>query len=310
MAIAAALSMAVAACGNSAIAAKADSASSETPVPAASTSSDTDSTSSGDVTAVVTPEPESDVLLGGWEINKGKLVPDSNSDAVKAFNSALEGITGCDYDLIAVLGSQSVAGTNYSYLCRETTVAPDAESKFAIVNIYEDLNGNAMLFGEKALPLMEAEAASTEDDTAQAADDAVQTVTNASSTEDNAVKTGSDAVPAGNAAPTGSDTAKTEDTAKPEDDAAPAWQYNQDKTDLSAHKDVQTAFEQVTVSTTNYEPVAYIGSRETADGTEYAVFCSKMDQKVVKNFCMLSIRVGSDGSAEITGKENVDLSAM
>ena len=162
MAIATALSMAVAACGNSAIAAKADSASSETPAPTASASSDTDSTASGDVSAVVTPEPESDVLLGGWEINKGALVPDSNSDAVKVFNSAMKGITGCDYDLIAVLGSQSVAGTNYSYLCRETTVAPKAESRFAIVNIYEDLNGNAMLFGEKALPLMEADADSTD----------------------------------------------------------------------------------------------------------------------------------------------------
>ena len=284
MAIATALSMAVAACGNSAIAAKADSASSETPALTASASSDTDSTASGDVSAVVTPEPESDVLLGGWEINKGALVPDSNSDAVKVFNSAMKGITGCDYDLIAVLGSQSVAGTNYSYLCRETTVAPKAESRFAIVNIYEDLNGNAMLFGEKALPLMEADADSTDDDAAPTADDAAQT-------EAAAASTGAD-------------------TEKAENEVAPAWQYNQDKTDLSAHEDVQNAFEQVTVSPSSYEPVAYIGSRATANGTEYAVFCSRMDKKVVKSFCMFSIMVDSDGSAKITGKEKVDLSAV
>lgn len=44
-----------------------------------------------------------------------------------------------DIDNIA----QTVAGTNYRILCEATTVYPGAEMHYAVVNVYESLEGNA-----------------------------------------------------------------------------------------------------------------------------------------------------------------------
>ena len=44
-----------------------------------------------------------------------------------------------DIDNIA----QTVADTNYRILCEATTVYPGAEMHYAVVNVYESLEGNA-----------------------------------------------------------------------------------------------------------------------------------------------------------------------
>ena len=64
---------------------------------------------------------------------------------VNNLNKALDGLVGCNYEAVAYIGSQVVAGTNYSILCRTTPVVPDAVSSFSIVTVYEDLNGSAEL---------------------------------------------------------------------------------------------------------------------------------------------------------------------
>ena len=38
---------------------------------------------------------------------------------------------------------RTVAGTNYRILCEATTVYPGAEMHYAVVNVYESLEGNA-----------------------------------------------------------------------------------------------------------------------------------------------------------------------
>ena len=38
--------------------------------------------------------------------------------------------------------TQTVAGTNYRILCEATTVYPGAEMHYAVVNVYESLEGN------------------------------------------------------------------------------------------------------------------------------------------------------------------------
>lgn len=82
-------------------------------------------------------------MTGGWEANQGKTSPDDNKEVKKAFEKAIAGLDGCTYEAIAYLGSQTVTGTNYFILCRLTPVAPNAESSFALVTVYEDLKGNA-----------------------------------------------------------------------------------------------------------------------------------------------------------------------
>ena len=69
-------------------------------------------------------------MVGGWSINKGHFSPEENKDAMKAFHKAINGLTGYYYEVVAVLGSQVVAGTNYAYLCRGNVVVPDAEPTY------------------------------------------------------------------------------------------------------------------------------------------------------------------------------------
>jgi hypothetical protein len=92
-----------------------------------------------------------DNSIGGWEVNNGKLSLEENAEAKAAFEKATEGLTGYEYEPIALLGTQIVSGTNYSILARGKAVVPDAEPSYEIITIYEDLEGNAEILGEKAL---------------------------------------------------------------------------------------------------------------------------------------------------------------
>lgn len=93
---------------------------------------------------------ESANLLGAWTINS-KFEPSENINAMVAFDKATESLESYKYTVIAVLGSQIVAGTNYSYLCRAEMAVPDAKPEYVIVNVYEDLDGNAEITGSLRL---------------------------------------------------------------------------------------------------------------------------------------------------------------
>ena len=69
--------------------------------------------------------------------------PAMTEEATAAFNKATEGFVGVDYVPVALLSTQTVAGTNYRILCEATTVYPGAEMHYAVVNVYESLEGNA-----------------------------------------------------------------------------------------------------------------------------------------------------------------------
>jgi len=86
-------------------------------------------------------------LLGGWKINSGKLSLDENEAAKEAFEKAAAGIEGRDYEPIALLGTQVVAGTNYSVLARVTDEAGNVE--YSVLRIYEDLKGGAEITSER-----------------------------------------------------------------------------------------------------------------------------------------------------------------
>ena len=79
-------------------------------------------------------------LSGGWELPEDIELTE---EAKKAFEEATRELTGVSYEAVALLGKQIVAGTNYSILCRATVVAPEAVTNYAIVYVYEDLDGNA-----------------------------------------------------------------------------------------------------------------------------------------------------------------------
>lgn len=85
---------------------------------------------------------QAEAITGGWTIAESPDVPDE----VKALlEKAVEKMVGAEYEPVAYIGSQVVAGTNHALLCRITPVVPDAVSHYAIVTLYEDLEGIAMI---------------------------------------------------------------------------------------------------------------------------------------------------------------------
>lgn len=102
-------------------------------------------------TSIEIPDPSTETIVGGWTINQGSLDPKENPDAVKTFERATEDLTGYTYEAISILGSQTVSGMNYSYLCKGQAVTPEATPEYVIVNVYEDLQGNAEVIGTKEL---------------------------------------------------------------------------------------------------------------------------------------------------------------
>ena len=83
---------------------------------------------------------ETEPAAGGWAVNADDptLIPE---EALEAFNKATEELVGCDYEPIALLGSQVVAGTNYCLLCKCTVVTPDAPVSYVLMYIYSGVDG-------------------------------------------------------------------------------------------------------------------------------------------------------------------------
>ena len=87
---------------------------------------------------------ENEPLVGGWTIN-AENVAEIPQDVQDALTKAAEELTGCTYEPVTLLARQVVSGMNYCRLCRLTPVVPDAESTFALVYLYVDLENNASI---------------------------------------------------------------------------------------------------------------------------------------------------------------------
>ena len=83
---------------------------------------------------------EEEPLVGGWSAytDNPTEIP---AEALDALNAALDGLEGCVYKPIALLGTQVVAGTNYCFLCETTVVMPDAQPSYALVYVFDGLEG-------------------------------------------------------------------------------------------------------------------------------------------------------------------------
>lgn len=79
-------------------------------------------------------------VCGGWAAADSTELTE---ERLAVFDKAMTGLVGVDYEPTAYLGNQVVAGQNHCFLCKVTVVYPDAEPYFALVYIYEDLEGGA-----------------------------------------------------------------------------------------------------------------------------------------------------------------------
>ena len=81
-------------------------------------------------------------VSGGWTPAADPAVTE---ERIALFDKGLEGLLGVNYLPVAYLGSQIVAGTNHAFLCQTTAVYPGAQPAYAIVYLYEDLQGNVSI---------------------------------------------------------------------------------------------------------------------------------------------------------------------
>ena len=83
---------------------------------------------------------EEEPLVGGWSAytDNPTEIP---AEALDALNAALDSLEGCVYKPIALLGTQVVADTNYCFLCETTVVVPDAQPGYALVYVFDGLEG-------------------------------------------------------------------------------------------------------------------------------------------------------------------------
>lgn len=80
--------------------------------------------------------------VGTWQQPETPALTD---EAKAAFQKATEGLVGVDYVPVALLSTQTVAGTNYRILCEATVVYPGAEMHYAVVDVYQALDGTASI---------------------------------------------------------------------------------------------------------------------------------------------------------------------
>ena len=83
---------------------------------------------------------DSDVITGGWTEPESTEVTD---EVKNLLNKATAQLAGGTYEPVAYIGSQVVAGTNHRILCKFTPATKDPKTTYAIVTVYEDLEGNA-----------------------------------------------------------------------------------------------------------------------------------------------------------------------
>ena len=89
-------------------------------------------------------EPEeapADAVAGGWTMNeeKGTLLDEEQTDI---FNAGLEGLVGAEFQPVAVISTQVVAGMNYCVLVEPEDGFAGPETEYSFLHFYVDLKGD------------------------------------------------------------------------------------------------------------------------------------------------------------------------
>ena len=82
-------------------------------------------------------------VSGGWTEFNEVITPVYTEESKKAFDKAMEEFVGVSYEPAALLATQIVSGTNYTFLAKGTTVTAEPKTGWYFVVIYQDLEGNA-----------------------------------------------------------------------------------------------------------------------------------------------------------------------
>lgn len=107
----------------------------------------------GGETADATAEaPAGATLAGGWTIAEDPAITDNIKNIFfQGLDSYHTGTITVAFTPVALLGTQVVAGTNYAVLSKASEI--NQGSKWVIIYLYQDLEGNATVLSVADLPL-------------------------------------------------------------------------------------------------------------------------------------------------------------
>ena len=90
-------------------------------------------------------------LAGGWTPAEDFSVTEERR---AIFDKGMAVLLGVDYEPLAYLGSQVVAGKNHVFLAKGTAVTPALPVSYALVYLYEDLQGGVKVLTVANLPIV------------------------------------------------------------------------------------------------------------------------------------------------------------
>lgn len=108
-------------------------------------------TAAPETTAKVEGTQPAATEVGGWEFLDAASV--LNEDEAAVFEKATAEWTGTGLEPVAVIATQVVAGTNYCFLAKITTISSTPERHYGFVYVYADLEGNAKISSIKNLDI-------------------------------------------------------------------------------------------------------------------------------------------------------------
>ena len=94
------------------------------------------------------PAAETPAAVGGWTMPEEIAVTEETR---AIFEKGAEQLVGVNYKPLALLGTQLVNGTNRAYFCSARVVYPDAKPFFALVHVYEALDGATEILNIQAI---------------------------------------------------------------------------------------------------------------------------------------------------------------
>ena len=116
----------------------------DTASPAAAESTVSGSAEEAEIPDLITGySDDAQKLVGGWS---AEIDDEMTERAKKAFENAAD-LDGVEYEFIALIGTQVVAGTNYCCLAKRTLVTREPVTDYVLLYIYENLEGSAQITG-------------------------------------------------------------------------------------------------------------------------------------------------------------------
>lgn len=108
----------------------------------AETESKTEAKNDTEKEANPSPATEEAPLVGGWSSSESPVITEEIRNLVAKANQIL---TGAQYEPVALISKQVVAGFNYRLLCKVTATVPDAKTYYSVITLWEDPQGEASI---------------------------------------------------------------------------------------------------------------------------------------------------------------------